>query len=113
VGCPAAARAVLERTRAFLAEHGAFRIDVIGGGGRIILKRAGSREGAIIYVPTDAWHPDIHPGSDPRRAARALLAAGFLLPGEEGRLTTRLPREVPGRPRAYAVTADILGAGDD
>ena len=66
----------------------------------------------MFYIGADAW-AEMHRGADTQRAARHLRDAEHLIPGEGKHLTTRLPRGVPGRPRAYAVGEAILGASDD
>lgn len=117
---PVEAREAVERTRAFLVAHGASRFETLGSedaaglssDARPVINRAGWREGTIFYIATDAWK-DIHRGSDPTRAARHLRDAGFLTPGEGRNLAVRAPRTGSGRPRAYAVSTDIMGAGDE
>ncbi len=102
----------------------------IGAGG------AGSRRRARMFrITSDEWTPSASAslqaastaarpsesaalristrGADPARAARHLLDAGLLEKGEGKNLQARLPRDVPGRPRAYAVRAEILGGDDD
>ena len=118
---PAEAREAVARTRAFVVTHGSSRFEAVGAAvaagnpfsePRRTIDRAGWRDGAVFYVATDAWRM-VHRGSDPKRAARHLLAAGLLVPGDGRNLATRLPTSlVAERPRAYAIRSDILGADD-
>lgn len=113
------AREALERTRAFLIAHGPSRFERIAAegsaqpdGARLVVhNRAGWLDDSYYYVATDAWRT-IHAGSDPKRAAQFLADAGLLDPEAIGRLTRKAPRAVAGRPRVYAIRADIIGAGD-
>jgi putative DNA primase/helicase len=111
---PAEAREALRRVRAFIVAHGESRFEPIKGvaEGRPIVNRAGWRDGEIFYIATDAWR-EVHAGTDPARAARHLLDVGYLKAGEGRNLATRTPRGVNGRPRAYAVSREILGADDE
>ena len=104
----------MARVRAFLVAHGDARFEPVhkGEDDRPLPNRAGWREGGTFYVAADAWR-EIHKGADPSRAARHLLAAGFLTPGDGRNLATRAPRGVAGRPRVYAVSDEIMGAGDE
>jgi putative DNA primase/helicase len=111
----AEARAAILRTREFVSAHGGSRFEAIGDevGALIVGKRAGWRDGDRFYITIDAWK-EIHAGADPTRAARHLLAAGLLEPGDRGHLQKKLPpKDVKERPRVYAVKREILGAGDD
>lgn len=113
-------REAVERTRAFLLAHGALRFEALGGDGvagaggdgRAVLDRAGWRDGSLFYLAADTWR-DLHRGADPTRAARRLRDAGFLIPGEAGRLMTRPPRGGKSGPRAYAVGGGILEASGE
>lgn len=111
---PAEAREAVERVRAFLVAHGDARFEPVvkAGDERPVINRAGWRDGGTFYIATSAWR-EIHKGADPVRAAHHVRDAGFLQPGEGGRLSARTPRSVPGRPRAYAVSDEIMGAGDE
>ena len=117
---PAEAREAVARTRAFLVAHGSSRFEAVGEAvasspfpePRRIIDRAGWRDGAMFYMATDAWR-EVHRGADPARAARHLLAADLLVPGDGRNLPTRLPASlVRERPRAYAIPSDILGTDD-
>jgi uncharacterized protein (DUF927 family) len=113
-GGPAEAREAVERVRAFLVAHGDARFEPVtkDEDDRPVINRAGWRDEGVFYIAADAWR-EIHKGADPARAARHLLDAGFLEDGDGRNLTVRMSRNVPGRPRAYAVSAEIMGAGDD
>lgn len=107
---PSEAREALERVRHFLVTHGDTRFERIDepAGGRPVVNRAGWRDGGIYYIASDAWK-DIHRGSDPVQAARHLRDAGFLIQGDRGNLASKMRSAVPGRPRAYAVSEEIMG----
>lgn len=113
---PAEAREAIERTRAFLVAHGASRFEAItecvGEAGRIV-NRAGWRGDGVYYIAADAWRTEVHAGADPVRAAHHLRDAGLLVSGDGNKLMAKTPRSVEGRPRAYAVKTEIMGAGDD
>ena len=108
---PSEAREALERVRAFLVEHGDARFERLDefANARPIVNRAGWRDGGVYYIATDIWRGEIHRGSDPSHAARHLRDAGFLTPGDSQNLTSRMRNAVPGRPRAYAVSEEIMG----
>lgn len=56
----------------------------------------------------------MHAGSDPKRAAKHLLAADLLVRSNDSGCKFRTPRAVPRRPYVYAVKAEIIGFdGDD
>ena len=108
---PAEAKEAVTRVRGFLVAHGPSRFERLDDRGlAAVPNRAGWRDAETFFVAADIWR-DVHRGSDPVRAAQHLRDAGLLRLGEGGRLTVRLPRGVPGRPRAYAVAAGILGTG--
>lgn len=111
---PAEAREAIARVRAFIAAHGNSRFEVIGSekSDRTIHNRAGWRDGETYYIAPDAWR-EIHRGSDPRRAAHHLIDSGFLKPGDGDNLAVRMPHSIEGRPRAYKVSIDILGTGNE
>jgi uncharacterized protein (DUF927 family) len=113
-GGPAEAREAVERVRAFLVAHGDSRFEPIAKGDddRPVINRAGWRDAGVFYIATDTWR-EIHKGADPARAARHILDAGFLESGEGRNLAVKAPRGVHGRPRVYAVGAEIMGAGDE
>ena len=108
------AREAIERTRDFITAHGESRFEAIqkDSDAPPVRDRAGWRDGGLFYVSPGAWR-EIHKGADPTRAARHLLAAGLLERGDGQNIQARLPREVQGRPRAYAVRSEIMGGGDD
>jgi putative DNA primase/helicase len=109
----AEARDAVERVRAFLVAHGDSRFEPVArDADRAVINRAGWRDDGVFYVSVDAWR-EIHKGADPARAARDLHEAGFLAGGDGRNLAVRLPRGVPGRPRAYAVRDEIMGAGHE
>lgn len=106
----------IERVRAFLVQHGGSRFETISEGSgqdwSRVINRAGWRQGDIFLISTDVWR-EIHAGADSTQAARYVLDAGYLTPGEGRNLAQRAPSAIRGRPRVYAVSAQIMGAGDD
>lgn len=108
----AEAREAMVRVRSFIVAHGDSRFEVIGKGAQTVINRAGWCDGGYYYIGTDAWR-EIHAGSDPAQAARHLRDAGFLSPGDGRNLKSKGPHSIPGRPRVYAVSENIMGAGDD
>jgi hypothetical protein len=56
----------------------------------------------------------VHAGADPAQAARAVLAAGYLVADSDGqRLKRPALRNVGGRPRGHCIATKIMGGGDD
>lgn len=115
-GAGEAAEAI-RRTREFISRHENSRFEPLRadgeGGPERIVNRAGWRDGEKVYISTDIWSSEIHRGSDGRRAARHLEAAGYLITDTGGRLTRKLPRGADSRPNTYCVPLSILGAGDE
>lgn len=120
----------LERVRRFIAEHGDARFpiataagDAKGDDARPTIKRAGFRKTVAVearakqqvvvflFFP-EVWRSEVFEGADAAAGARALQRAGYLLPGEGGKLQRR--ERVPGfeAPRFYAVRASIMEAGE-
>ena len=109
------AKEAVDRTRAFIVAHGDSRfedLDVRADDRLRTINRAGWKQGGRYYVAKDGWS-EIHAGSNPENAARAVRDAGYLVPEESGRLQNRAPRSVEGRPRCYCVRSEIMGSGDD
>lgn len=111
----------LARVRGFIARHGAGRFELLGqtdaDGKRnpAVRNRAGWHDpvAGVFYIQSDVWREEVLAGLDPRNAARILADLELLVQCERGSFQARLPREVPDRPRAYAVRAEILGCSDD
>ncbi|WP_167644691.1 DUF927 domain-containing protein [Mameliella alba] len=111
----AEAREAVTRVRDFLVKNGSARFEDIGENAvqdRQIFDRVGWQDKHHFYIGADAWR-DIHKGADPTRAAKHLVEAGYLRRGDGSNLTTKLPAKVEGRPRAYKVSKEIMGAGDE
>ena len=93
-------RALLAQVRAFFEQHGASRFeDVNGAEGQRVINRAGffrtGADGRREYlVMPEAFKQDLCSGFDSKAATRALLAHGWLAPGNDGK-TTQKPR-LPG-----------------
>ena len=112
----AEAHAAVQRTRAFVATHTDGRFVLMRNGEELGLRvaaRAGWRDDEHFYVAVDVWRDEVHAGHDAGRAARHLVAAGLLVPGDGRNLAVKLPHSIPGRPRAYKIAIAILGHGDD
>ena len=62
-----------------------------------------------VYVPQTTWS-QLFPDADGQKAAAALRDMQILVPGEDGRLTRKAPRSIPGRPRLYTVIIDRVTA---
>lgn len=107
---PEEKRRAIARIRAFLSEHGSARFEDLkpNSASQRISNRAGWRDKEWFYISADCWK-QIHGGSDPTQAARYVRTAGYLRVEEEGRMTVRLLTGRDGRPRAYAVSREILG----
>jgi uncharacterized protein (DUF927 family) len=108
--------AAVTAVRDFLERHGDARFVPLSGEAepdRPILNRAGWRRRAVdgtwLYlILPGVWRSEVCAGLDPQQAARALMARGFLEPGDGGRATQK-PR-IPGigPTRVYVVSARIL-----
>lgn len=117
----------LARVRRFIAEHGASRFapaTAYDGGEvaedtRPTIRRAGFRktlpEGdAYLFFP-EIWAGEVFEGANGIAGAKALAAAGYLVPGEGNKLQKR--ERVPGWAngaglRFYAIRAAIMEADD-
>ena len=103
------------RVRAFIVQHGDTRFEPLQlwEDHRPVPNRAGWRDRGVYLIAPDVWK-EIHKGADAKRAARYLRDAGLLLPADGDNLAQRLPRRRDGsRPRAYAISAEILGTDHD
>jgi uncharacterized protein (DUF927 family) len=108
--------AAIAAVRDFLERHGDARFVPLSGEAepdRPIANRAGWRrraaDGTWLYlILPGVWRSEVCAGLDPQQAARALMARGFLEPGDGGRATQK-PR-IPGigPTRVYVVSARIL-----
>jgi uncharacterized protein (DUF927 family) len=108
--------AAVTAVRDFLERHGDARFATLSGEAepdRPILNRAGWRrraaDGTWLYlILPGVWRSEVCAGLDPQQAARALMARGFLEPGDGGRATQK-PR-IPGigPTRVYVVSARIM-----
>jgi putative DNA primase/helicase len=114
--------AAVAAVRVFLERHGESRFSILAPSGdgdasepdRPTINRAGWRKRDAqgqwrFWILPGVWKAEVCAGLDPSAAARAVLARGFLEPGEGGRPTQK-PR-IPGigPTRVYAVRANILG----
>ncbi len=117
----------MQAVRAFIERHGEARFAVIGrdlqgrkvmeGDSRPVPNRAGWRLRAkaedggswvFLFLP-EVWRAEVCAGLDPTGAARALLRAGLLIPGEGNNLQRKeyVPSE-GGQVRVYVVDGRIL-----
>lgn len=121
----------VERVRGFIAAHGEARFPEVleGEGGkfgladstRVTINRAGFRKRlkdgpAYLFFP-EIWKGEVFAGANATAGAKALLQAGFLLPGDGNKLqrNERVPG-FDGPVRFYAIKAAIIednGTGDD
>jgi putative DNA primase/helicase len=69
----------------------------------------GWRDATRVYLPIATW-ATIYPGAEATAAAKALIAMGILLGGEDDRTTRKAPRLIPGRPRLYTINLPKLTA---
>ncbi len=105
---------VISCLREFLVRHGDDRFAVIGAPSdkAAVRNRAGWRnaDATRFFIPQDVWRSEVFASMDGVHAARVLQEHGFLERADGKNLMVRLPASaVPGRPRAYAVRAEILG----
>ncbi len=120
----------LSLVRQFLSLHGASRFEDISARSvtpaeegaqdwtRPVVQRAGYRKlvkGTYVYsILPEVWASEICGNLDPETVARTLLQAGYLLPGEGGRLRKKV--RLPGHDspvRCYVVSAEILAGGEE
>ena len=120
----------LSLVRQFLSLHGASRFEDLStrsvsaaeeeaqDWARPVVQRAGYRKlvkGTYVYsILPEAWASEICGNLDPETVAQTLLQAGYLLPGEGGRLRKKV--RLPGHDspvRCYVVSAEILSGGED
>lgn len=69
----------------------------------------GWRDASRVYLPTATWSR-LFPATESVAAAKALLDMQMLVPGEEGRLSRKAPRAIPGRQRVYTLNTDRVMA---
>lgn len=62
----------------------------------------GLRDDRHVYLSKETWH-EVFPGVKASEAAKALIKASLLAPGEQGRHLKKLPRAASRRTRMYAV----------
>lgn len=112
-------RALLAQVRAFFEAHGASRFEDMSA---IVEQRVPNRAG--FWRTTDAggreflvlpevFRRELCAGFDPKAAARALLDAGVILAGEDGKTSRKV--RLPGfgtSARVYVFTAALWDSGD-
>tara|TARA_R110002049_G_scaffold306015_1_gene503773 strand:- start:241 stop:2025 length:1785 start_codon:yes stop_codon:yes gene_type:complete len=96
--------AALDRTRQYLTEH-LDRFVPCGSSGDL----DGWRDDTWIYIRPETWSR-IHGAEGALEAARLHNAANMLKTDKGETLQLKMSRSVPGRPKAYAVSAGVLNA---
>ena len=103
----------LQRVQHFLLKHGDSRFEdltVFGDDRRTVPNRAGWRDSQCFHLHAEAM-AEVFQGGNLRAGLKALLAAGWLQPGDSSHLAARLST-VPGRPRVYRIVRSALGLDD-
>ena len=76
--------------------------------------RAGFRkpgvDGPTYYIEAEVFRGEVCTGFDPLQVARALLDAGALLPGGDGRMTQKPKLPDNRRARVYVITPALWDA---
>ena len=113
--------AAVAAARAFLGAHGSARFEVVGDAettedGRAAINRAGWRKrdgkGWRYLILPEAWRREVVPGMDPEAAARALRAAGFIVPQHDtAQRHTRMERVGLSQPVRVLVVRDTILTG--
>jgi putative DNA primase/helicase len=114
----AADRNAVANTRAFLIANGSSRFEklerqpngnlVLAFGSVASRDRAGWKDDAGYWIPTDVWTREIHKGVDGKSAARVLLKENLMVPDKQrGRLTRRGPRAI-GEPQCYYIKSEVM-----
>ncbi|CCT60397.1 DUF927 domain-containing protein [Acetobacter pasteurianus] len=123
-------REAIEQVRLFIEQHGESRFTLLGGNEdqehaySKTLNRAGYRrtmatsEGSkweYLIFPT-SWREVVCKGIDPKRAAQALIMAGYLIPSPDGKASKLVKSaeiaRTPGASktgRFYIISGDIIG----
>ena len=107
----------VEQVRAFIAAHGSSRFELDDNPDQRISNRAGFklREGdewQYLILP-DTWRSEVCRGLNVTRAADALIKAGFLVRGSDGRRTAQRRIAPHGPVRGYLVRGTVLRGDDD
>ncbi len=105
------------KVRHFLTAHGASRFEEVGpqdeAATRVVINRAGWRKkdanGWRYLIPAEIWATEVVPGLNPQDAARAINAAGHLIPQNATRL--KRAERVEGASRRFYVVRDTILAG--
>jgi uncharacterized protein (DUF927 family) len=74
-------------------------------------KRRDEADAWEYLVLVETWRGDICKGHDPRMVAKAMVACGLLIPGNDGKPASAV--RVPGYPtmKLYVIASTILGDG--
>lgn len=108
--------AMLAQVRAFLGANGDARFTLwnSNGEGLRTANRAGFRkpgvDGPTYYIEAEVFRGEVCTGFDPLQVARALLDAGALLPGGDGRMTQKPKLPDNRRARVYVITPALWDA---
>jgi len=100
--------AMLAQVRAFLEAHGESRFTAWSAdSGARTVNRAGYRRhtdnGPEYYVEREAFRRELAAGFDPQQVARALIAAGALIPGGDGRADNKVRLPDGRNTRVYRI----------
>jgi len=108
------ARSLLEQVRAFFEAHGASRFDAVDSDKDIrVINRAGfyrytiNNDREYLVLP-EAFKREVCKGFDPTFAARTLIDAGWLKPGEGVRATRTERIPILGVKRCYVFTSKVF-----
>ncbi|NML13865.1 DUF927 domain-containing protein [Azohydromonas sp. G-1-1-14] len=111
-------RALLQQVRAFFEAHGSSRFQDVDDAGERIINRAGFfRTGADgsrqFFVMPEVFRRELCAGFDHKAAAAALVAAGVIQPGADGKSSRTLtPRALGQKVRVYAFTGKLMEADE-
>lgn len=111
-------RALLEQVRAFFETHGSSRFeDLTARFEQRVANRAGffrkDTEGEREYlVLPESFKRDLCAGFDMRHAIKVLTAAGWLIPGNDGKSSQKPRLPFVGLTRVYVLTGKVLEGGE-
>jgi len=107
----------VEQVRAFVAAHGSSRFELEDSTDQRIISRAGWKlrtdEGWGYLITSSCWRTEVCRGLNTTDAADALIEAGFMVRGNDGRRTVQRRIAPHGIVRGYLIRGTILGGDDD
>jgi uncharacterized protein (DUF927 family) len=119
---PVEDRTALSQVRGFIEKHGSSRFEPIGVlaqefetmAGKTTINRVGFKRsagaGTEFLILPESWKSEVCAGLDPKAAAKAVLAAKALKPGEGNQLQRKERLPGLGSVRCYVVSSSILEA---